>query len=172
MSGTNYNKEVDFLRGMREKGELRSGVDALDLSLNRESVLFSISNEIISLKVNVILDEGEMDISDFLSKINHFSDESKVDCIISNFYPLEGELFQIEGTKKTILSSFSITDADCQFSIYLHQGLVRFTIDANAEINYTDQNIGVDLSQIKFACTSRLGVRLDNKGVIFIKGVD
>jgi hypothetical protein len=155
MSNKKINEERDFISGLRRNYLFKNNEAALDRALNKES--YFIYNELKSVLLRVLVENGELCIKDFLKNCNDLPEEKIVDFVINNFYPLKINLYTDDEFDVASLGVFDVYDADCQFFIHVNEALVKFTIDLNVLLvkNYPLESI--DVSRIKLKVISKIG---------------
>jgi hypothetical protein len=155
MPNGKINKELKFIERMNNEYIFRSNKDALDRALNRES--FFIEDKSKYIIVKILIENDLMDKKKFLSYCDAVSVNKIVDSVIDGFYPLKINLYYEDKSGRQNFGIFDVSDNDCQFTVYPHDGLVKFTVQIDLLLPYKCPITLIDINKINIELVSEIG---------------
>jgi hypothetical protein len=155
MSNDKLVKELKFIEKMNNDYIFRNNEDALDRALNRES--FFIEDKSKSLFAKILIENGLIDIKKFLSYCDTISVNKIVDSVIDGFFPLKINLYYEDKGGRQNFGIFDVSDNDCQFTVYPHDGLVKFTVQIDLLLPFKCPITLIDINKINIELLSEIG---------------
>lgn len=159
MLSDKIKKELKFIGKMSKDFIFKNNEDALDRALNRESLF--LQDECKNIKVKILIENGLMEIKNFLINFGVISEGEIVDNLIKRFYPLKIDLYYDDERERQNLGLFDISNNNCQFSVYPHDGLVKFTIQLDLLLPFKYPVFSFSVNKINFKLISEIGVITD-----------